>query len=821
MNFTRFGSRKLTLVSSSIALVLSSAAFAAQGTEAAVPDDASLEPVIVTGTRRAERTAVESNVPVDVVTQADLQSTFTSDLNNKLQALVPSYNVRRLPLNDGAMFVRPATLRALSPDHTLVLINGKRFHRSAFIDVTSRGAQGEDVSLIPQSAVKRIEVLRDGASAQYGSDAIAGVVNFILEDKPGTNGYLQFGEYSAGDGANVQASVQSGIPLADRGIVNLTLEYANSDATSRSVQRPQADALIALGEPYASSVTQPYVQRFGQPDLESLKVFLNSSFELGDSTKAYVFGNYADISGVNDFNWRAPAAAAGAAKSSAYNRSVFQNGPNAIYPDWDLRSVFPGGFTPRFGSEGHDYSAVLGVKGDWTENLNWDLSASRGRNRIDYSLSETINASLGPLSPTSFDAGSREQTETNVNLDFVYGWQTALAAPVNVGFGFEYRREQFEIDAGEEASWIVGPLRDLAPASNGFPGASPVSAGKWSTENTAAYADVDVDFTERWNVDVAGRVENYSTFGVTTNGKISSRFRLTEALSLRGAASTGFRAPTPGQQNLTNINQNPNAQTNVVLTNGIFPSTSPGAEYFGGRELQPEKSTNFSAGLVYAPSSQLSATLDAYQIEISDRIGISQTFTVTPADRLALIAAGVPNASELNTVRYFANGFDTRTRGVDLVGSFHHAAGPGRLGLTAAFNYNDTKITQADPTVISPVVVLQVERALPRVTGILSTDYEWNKLKLFARARHYGEWIWAADASNANLNQPVGSETFIDLFGTYALTKDVDITVGAENLLDNYTELTQFNQALGRKYPGQVPYENDGRQAYVRVGIRF
>ncbi len=320
---------------------------------------------------------------------------------------------------------------------------------------------------------------------------------------------------------------------------------------------------------------------------------------------------------------------------------------------------------------------------------------------------------------------------------------------------------------------------------------------------------------------MAGRVENYSTFGVTTNGKLSSRFKLTEALSVRGAASTGFRAPTPGQENLTNVSQNPDARTNVVLTNGIFPSTSPGAEYFGGRELKPEESTNFSAGLVYAPSQRLSATLDAYQIDITDRIGISQTFTVTPADRVALIAAGVPGASELNTVRYFANGFDTRTRGVDLVGTFRQPAGPGRLGLTAALNYNDTKITRADPTVISPVVTLQVERALPRVTGILSADYEWNKLKLFARARHYGEWIWAADASNASLNQPVGAQTFVDLFGTFALNSAVDITVGAENLLDNYTPLTQFNQALGRKYPGQVPYENDGRQAYVRVGIRF
>jgi outer membrane receptor protein involved in Fe transport len=513
--------------------------------------------VIVTGTRRAERTVADSNVPVDVVSTQDLQLTAVADLANKLQGTVPSYNVKRLPLADGAIFVRPAALRGLSPDQTLVLVNGKRRHRSAFVDVTAQGAQAVDLAHIPQIALGRVEVLRDGASAQYGSDAIAGVINLILDDRPGFRSYTQWGEYAEGDGENIQAAAAGGIALGNGGSLNLSLEYVKADATSRSLQRPQAEALIALGEPYASHVHQPVVQRFGQPDLESYRSFYNASFDVGGTVEIYAFGNYARSEGINDFNWRAPAAAGGFAQSSAFNRSIYQDGPDAIFPDWDLRSIYPGGFTPRFGSKQDDYSTVVGVRGDLTPKLSWDASASYGYNKVEYFLHETINASLGPLSPTSFDAGSRDQAETNVNLEFVYEWDTVFAQPVNVAFGAEYRREKFGIQAGEPASYEVGPLRDLSPASNGFPGASPQQAGSWTRSNYALYVDLDTDVTARWNVGLAARFEDYDTFGSTADGKLSTRFKLSDALNLRAAVSTGFHAPTPGQANLTNTNQFP------------------------------------------------------------------------------------------------------------------------------------------------------------------------------------------------------------------------------------------------------------------------
>jgi iron complex outermembrane recepter protein len=771
--------------------------------------------VIVTGTRRTERTAADSNVPVDVVSQDDLRRTPAADLNNKLQSLVPSYNVKRLPLSDGAIFVRPASLRSLSPDQTLVLVNGKRWHRSAFVDVTSRGSQAVDLSQIPQVAIQRIEVLRDGASAQYGSDAIAGVINLILEDRNGGDAYAQFGEYSEGDGRNVQAAFRAGLGLGASGHVNLSFQYANADATSRSIQRPQAQALIALGEPYASTVRQPVVQRFGQPDLEDYRFFYNAGYELNDSIEAYAFGNYAYSEGVNDFNWRAPAAAGGFGQSSAYDRSVFQNGPDALFPDWDLRSVFPGGFTPRFGSKQDDYSSVVGARGELTPKLSWDASVSFGHNTIEYLLTETINASLGPLSPTEFDAGSREQEEINANLDFVYRLRL-----VNVAFGAEHRREEFTVNAGEEASWVVGPLRDLAPASNGFPGASPASAGTWSIRSNAAYIDLDVDVNTRWNVGVAGRFEDYSSFGSTRNGKISTRFKVVDSFHLRGAASTGFRAPTPGQANLTNTNQFPDP-AGVVRTRGTIPPTSAGALLLGASPLTPEESTNFSLGFVLTPANNLTLSVDAYRIDIDDRIGLSRSFVLTDTQRAQLVAAGVSGASELYEANFFTNGFNTQTEGIDAVLSWRTSIGPGTLGVTSAYNHNRTKVTQSDPGVISDQTRLGLEKGIPQDTTNLSIDYTWRQWSLFARGRHFGEWVSLGSTTDPAFNQTVGEEVFLDLAATYAATDTINVTLGADNLLDSYSDKAQFLTFVGRVYPTGLPYENDGRQAYLRVGIKF
>jgi iron complex outermembrane receptor protein len=844
-------------VAAAVAAVLSANSHAADSADTAASavgtslHDEALEQVVVTGTRRAERTVLESNVPVDVVSQQDLRKSSAADLNAKLQAMVPSYNVRRIPTADGSIFVRPATLRNLSPDHTLVLINGRRFHRSAFVDVTSRGAQAVNLALLPAGAFKRTEVLRDGAAAQYGSDAIAGVINFILDDQPGTDAYVQFGEYSKGDGQNLQVGVTTGFALGESGHINIAAEYVDGEASNNGVQRYDAAAIIAQGGATADAVRAlgDVVQRYGLPEQESKKVFINGGFDLNDSLEVYAFGNYTEDWGVADFNYRPSVTVTGVnadgdtvtfPRNGGYNlkpngrHSIYQtDGSNAAGswtatdPDYNLLDIYPGGFTPRFGADTRDYSFATGLKGAAGENLTWDVSASLGSNRIDYFLNDSINLSLGSQSPTDFDNGGREQKERTFNADFVYQWQTSLANPVNIGFGGEYRREEFSIYAGEEASWVLGPLRDLSPAANGFPGAHPATAGSWASHNTAAYVDVDVDLTERFNIGIAGRYEDYSLFGSTTNGKLAARFAFNDAISLRGAASTGFRAPTPGQQYLQNVAQNPNLDPLIprsVDTRAQLPSNSAAAALFGGTALRPEESVNLSLGVVLQPAAGLSVTLDAYQIDIDDRIGLSNDFELTNAQRQDLVAIGVPLANELTHVRFYTNSFDTRTRGVDVVAAWRGDAGPGRFGVTLAGNYNETEFKAYNPAFFNQPTRVAFLENLPNVSGNLSVDYELSQLSLTVRARHYGDWTYVSNTSATSpVYEDIGAETFFDLIGNYDLTDSVNLAVGVENLLDNFTQHTGLvtERNNGRLYPRGVPYENEGRQVYARVGFKF
>lgn len=804
--------------------------------------DEELDPLIVTGTRRAERPALDSNVPVDVQTAASLQSVFSPDLDFKLQALVPSWNVRRIPTDDGSIFVRPATLRNLSPDHTLVLVNGRRYHRSGFVDVAGgvRGSQAPDLSQLPSDAFKRVEVLLDGAGAQYGSDAIAGVVNFILDDEPGGRAYAQFGEFERGGGRNLQAGASAGLALGSRGHLNLSAEYVDGDPSNNGIERAQARLIGNQGEPYASAVRavarDGAVQRFGQPDLQSFKLVVNSGFELG-SAKAYAFGNFASQTGVGDFNYRASLDVTGPdadgniatfSRNGGYDIKNPNGFASSAYNDtWRLIDVYPGGFTPRFGSDTRDFSLAAGVKGA-SGQLGWDLSASLGSNRIDYWMKESINLSLGPASPLDFpDAGSREQREQSINLDFVYPWHTVFANPVNIGFGLEYRREEFRVRAGDEASWAIGPLRDMSSGSNGFVSALPGTAGAWSSHNTAAYLELDADVTDHVNATLAGRVERYPLFGTRMDWKLATRFELAEWISLRGAAGTGFRAPTPGQQNLYNVAQGPNfnpALARSVNISGQVPATSPIAVLLGGQPLTPEKSANLGVGIVLQPLRGFSATVDAYRIDVDDRFGLSKAFNlgnstdVTPAQLAFIRNSGEPFATELTDVSFFTNNFDTRTLGVDVVVTWHGRAGPGQLGLEWAGNYNRSKYRDYDPALFSADARLKFLRAVPRVSSQLSGDYAWNQWRFTRRVRHFGEWVYTEPGY-----QEIGAEDFFDVMAAFTTRNAVSLTVGIENLFDNYSDRvgSVAVRNSGRLYPAGAPYENNGRQYYARITARF
>ncbi|ACI97774.1 TonB-dependent receptor plug domain-containing protein [Rhodospirillum centenum] len=790
-----------------VALALTTAALPAGAQQGGVTaGQEALEEIIVTGTRGTQRTLYETLSPVDVISGDTIDSTVSSELVDSLAQTIPSFNVQRLPANDGLAFVRPARLRGLSPDQTLVLVNGKRRHRSALLG--SRGSQGPDLAQIPSFAIKRIEVLRDGAAAQYGSDAIAGVINIILDDQPGYRFFTQASQYYEGDGENYQFGAQGGWEIGNGGFLTATAEWSDQNATSRTRQRPDAIAFQAANPNL--SVPNP-VQRWGQPDLETVRLAVNGELPLGESVQAYLFGTYGEGDGWTDFNWRNP--------DSTSN--VYKTTP--IFPGWDARSLYPTGFTPRFGQEDQDYSIVGGVRGDVTDDLTWDLSGSYGRNRIDYKMRETINASLGPDSPTSFDDGSLIQEEFNLNLDFVYSLHTGLLeAPVNVAFGGERREETYKIVAGDEASWVVGPgaSAGLATGSNGFPGYGDAQAGSFDQESYAGYVDVEVPVTDIWTIGLAGRYEDFSEFGSTTDGKISTRVEVLPNLALRGSASTGFRAPTPGQAYSTRTSQGLDTVTLNTFTSGRLEPSNPVAQYFGAKPLKPEESVNLSAGLAFQTDTGFSATVDVYQIKVTDRFSQSSSFTVTDTIRQQLIAQGVPGANTFTSVSFFTNDFDTRTRGIDIVGSYATDAGPGHLTLSAAYNYNKTEVTGGS-LASNPTQALLFEEGLPQHNATLSADYRLGPVNLMARLRYYGEWTDSSGNATGDIFQTFGAESFVDMAVTWDITDAFSLRVGAENVFDNYPGEATYQSNRGLIYSRNAPYDTDGGQYYVRLDVRY
>ncbi|WP_198161855.1 TonB-dependent receptor plug domain-containing protein [Sphingomonas sp. TDK1] len=817
--------------------------------------------LIVTGTRRADRTVSESAVPIDVFSASDLASQAQTDVNAILKNLVPSYNLQRNALFDGSAFVRPPTLRGLPPDETLVLINGKRVHRSALVQVSggslAAGAQGADLSQIPSAAVERIEVLRDGAAAQYGSDAIAGVLNFGLKRKDkGLDVTARYGQYYAGDGADLQLSANLGLKLGSNGgFLNVTGEYARSKDTNRAVQRP--DAVVLQSQGYA--VKQP-VTKFGSPDAKSYRFFVNGELPLGDDT-LYFFGNYGNSDQVIDFNYRRPVSVTVAAGPSGAP-FTFGKSINLFYLDrnadgswdangrtWSDATLFPNGFTPRFRSTNVDVSALAGYKGE-RAGVSYDLSLGYGQNRIKYYLSDTFNPSLGPTSPTSFYDGSLEQRELNANLDLRYPLDIGLASPLNIAGGGEFRTESFLIGAGDAASYAQGIYASQTVrradgttflvthpvGSNGFPGYGPTSIVDRSRSSYAGYLDLEVDVTKAFTLGGAVRYEHFADFGGTTNVKGTARYAVSEAIAIRGAASTGFRAPTPGQLYLRNL------QTAFIGTNPVpvqvatLAANDPAARYYGAVSLKPEKSVNLSAGIVLTPASNFTFTVDYYNIKVTDRIGLTSNFIVTDADRIQLAALGVVDPNSLGVVRYFTNGFATRTQGVDIVASYRAVTAIGRLTTALAVNYNKTRLIDRRTislgdgrtnVLIDDVRKRDIETLLPQWRGVLTQTLQSGPVDVTARANYYGNFTNNQLASNGG-DKRFGSEVSFDLEVGVKVAQRYRIAVGGENLFDNYpdreTRLTFPSTgapASGFVYPDASPLGVLGGFWYLRASASF
>lgn len=599
---------KLALTATTAGLFISGTALAADEQTETTKVNKNVEKIAVVGTRSAPRSIGDSPVPIDIIGGEELSKSGNTDMLELLKGAIPSLNVHSMPISDAASLVRPANLRGLPSDSTLILLNGKRRHRASVIAFLgggiNDGAQGADISVIPSIALKQVEVLRDGAAAQYGSDAIAGVINFELKDaSEGGTFEVRHGQYFEGDGDTTQISGNVGLPFTDSGFANLSFQYKTADATSRSVQRADAANLIEAGVPDIAPITQVW----GAPEVnDDISIFGNVGLELTNSSEFYMFGNYSERDVRGGFYYRNPHTRPGAYSNDGgetllvgdLTGDMSGNCPTNIMIDGNVldnpdyisqvannpdcfafNEILPGGFTPNFGGNITDTSLTMGTKGEFTggmlEGAYYDLSGTVGFNESRYFIYDTINASLGPDSPRDFSPGKYSQLEKNFNFDLSKGFDFGLAYDVNVAGGLEWHEETFTVTSGDEASFIAGPLTEqgFGIGSNGFPGFKPSDAGEYTRRNYAAYVDIEAPFTEDFLMGLALRYEDYDTFGSTVNYKLMGQYHLTEDLNIRGSISTGFRAPTVGQANVSNVQTN--LSSGVLVDSALLPPTNP------------------------------------------------------------------------------------------------------------------------------------------------------------------------------------------------------------------------------------------------------
>ena len=835
-----------------------------------------LEKIAVVGTRNSPRSAVDSPVPLDVIGSETLNSQGNSDVLSMLSVMVPSLNVNDQPINDASSLVRPANLRGMSSDHTLLLLNGKRRHRSAVITFLggglSDGAQGPDISVIPAYALKQVEVLRDGAAAQYGSDAIAGVINFVLKDaREGGHVALKVGGYSEGDGELFQVQLNKGFAIGEDGFLNATAEYRQQNGTSRSVQRIDAQNLIDQGNVFIASPSQVW----GALDVnEDIKLALNAGADISSKSQFYSFATAARREINGGFYFRNPQTREGVFSRTDPNTGesrlivadldglesgiacpsiTLSSNSVLLDPSYQLiadnttalgancfafNEWFPGGFTPKFGGTITDASVAMGVKHELPNGWAMDASATLGYSDIEYTISNTVNPSLGPQTPTSFSPGGVSQVERTLNLDFNKLIQTIFDDPVIIAVGLEWRKETYFQKSGDEASYIAGPFALEPPlglnqgfsiGSNGFPGYQPQSAGHWSRSNWAVYADLEFYVTEAWQFGVATRVEHFSDFGSTFDGKLSTRYKLNDIFALRGSVNTGFKAPTVGQSNVINV-------TTAYGVNGLedqatLPPTDLISLQLGATPLTPEESVNFSLGLVMQASENFFATLDYFNIRLSDRISTTSAIPLTDDDISALIAQGRPDAAKYNAAKYFTNDFDTKTQGVDLVVNYNFALADWSNSLLLAFNWTDT---QVERVTLYPAQVGDEIRLLPNLTqarirmlednlpahrGSITLEQSKGNWAFTWRLNYYGEFYEDHLDASAGMDIYGNALTTFDAQVAWKVLPQTQVTLGAQNLFDSLPNENPFQGEVGALYPPTSPSGING--AFYYAGIEY
>ena len=858
----------LALSASFAALSLCATAPAYAQDEAQADEADDNQPVIiVTGTRRTDRTLADSPVPVDVLTSDDLLNSGSTETNRLLNQLVPSFNFPQPSLTDGTDSLRPATLRGLAPDQVLVLVNGKRRHQSSLINLNGsvgRGSTAVDMNTIPALAIERIEVLRDGAASLYGSDAIAGVINIQLKKGTGGRAQMTYGKYitemegtdvvdtvslttgladnpvitytggdrKRRDGDTYTFASNFGLPIGDTGYLNVTAEYKDRDFTNRSGPDIRRN-YFAAGDPREATFNR-YAHRYGDGVSKDMNFFLNGGFDVSESVEIYAFGSY----GVRDGNG-----------AGFYRRSSDVRNRNWAASTTTFVPIYADGFLPLIASEIIDISAAAGLRGA-VGSWDYDLSLTYGSNLLNYRIENTVNTSLGGTeSARRFNAGGLRSGQTSINLDVRRDLDLGIGESVSLALGGEYRDENYKIVAGELQSYINGPFSaapfNAAGGSQVFPGFRPANATDKSRKSYAAYVEVDADLSSAFTVQLAGRYEHYSDFGNTVNGKAALRFEPIDGFAFRGSISTGFRAPSLAQQVFATTSTN--NVGGVLIEVGTFPVSSPVAIALGSEPLNPEKSLNMGAGFTFTMLEGLNLTVDYYNIKIDDRITLTEN--LTGADVLTLLTnAGI---SGVSSARFFINGIDTKTEGLDIVASYRVPEfGLGKFRLSAGFNLNKTDITSrrtfsgfAAQRLFARQESYRLTDGQPSDKLNLSLDWDYDVVGLTLRANRYGEVFLPSSFSTAANNNNIAlapgqvpGDIFLkpkwitDLEFRIKPMEDLSIAFGANNLLDVYPDRLPFGTVGGVNYgfnnsflpySSQSPFGFSGRFVYGRVSYDF
>ena len=769
-----------------------------------------IEEIRIIGTRRPGRSAEQSIAPVDVIGGAEFsRAGNTADITDNLRLNVPSYNASTAS-GDGDTFARPTSLRGLAADQTLVMVNGKRRHRSAviaeFAPAAGKGAHGPNIGMIPAIALERVEILRDGASAQYGADAIAGVMNFITKSADeGGEVRVRYGRFYEGE-QSWSAAGNFGMPLTGSGFLNVSLEYAGNDALSRGVQRANAQAMIDAGvtgigrdSPFGDA---PLVQSWGRAEGKNLRAFFNAGIDLGAAETLYAQANYADTQGRYRFFFRDPG-------HITLRTLREEHGFDGL----------PAGFTPIFDGFQVDSSFTGGIRGSWDNGIGYDFSAGYGRNEIDFLLNNTINQSLG-LGPDGnpaqrdFAVGGWRQEEFGLNADFT----RVVSETLHLAFGAEWREEIFSPVPGEPSAYF-------GAGSSGFKGLDPADAGEFSRDNFALYGELEQQAAANFVVQYAARYENFSDFGDTLNGKIAARYDLHPDFALRAALSTGFHAPTPGQANIRKITTTFDNDLGLQVESGTVPPTHPLALAAGGSPLTEEQSLNRSLGIVAGLGAGASLTADFYRIDIEDRIFKTQNLpTIDPVTGVG------------SNVQFFTNALGLEVTGVDLVLAGSYAwRGSGLItDLSLAWNRNTVAVvSQRAINGILPVSaanVEDIEESYPRdriaVSAATSAGGGWNLLlRLNYLGGHYDERGRIGGVDGGPPTRKIGATLFLDAEFAYELAADLTLTVGAANLFDEYADRIGPPWAnrldVGLPYGRRTAANYEGGSWYARVNHEF